>query len=706
MVLATLLAIGPHGSPEARAFPTDLEEANADLQPIFTVPADRALAAEWLGLLKADAAYEALIALCTDPDGGVRHSAVGALGKLGDPRATATLARLAADPAQEKVEGARTFSWSEWVWFSGYIDSEKMKPKPRIEYDVRREAQQALLHLRPEQAGGPPREPTEAIAELTALLKTDLRHENDEHRAFYLVALMGEAGTGRASAAALFQALEHRGNSMIRSDAASALAGRKDGAEVMAALRPLLARPDVKAQTLVQYLVIVRRLQPEEAPALARRIVEQMPTADEQTWVNFPGTISAALRRSLRVEDAPVLDRLAEQLAPEAPVARDIPKRREQVLTLKRSLLEGPSKTEEAARRMDAGEYAREFPQSAAELVRLLQGPRNLKSSFDEDKFYKATRQVGVLKVREAVPVLLTLLDGHTMTGYGGDIAATTPGMAAWALIQIADPASIPELRKWTERSLADFEAKGGTGVLIAYGALAGEKAIPALTAILKYPPRLGHPEDEWRMRVVQRFFNPVPAYAFGEPRTIWRPETRAVPGFYWPQAAAACALSRIDSPRAREALRDCLAHADGPQLLDDDVIEAIFHAIPDDLNAWSRRILAQPEGEHPWEPDSLRTTAVAVQLHYFPQQSAALVRDILSNKAHPLRTPVMKLLRAQPMTNDDIVSALGTLLDDPLPEAVKQRREVFERRLETIDAIGFQGGPAAVAILLRVAAR
>lgn len=567
---------------------------------------------------------------------------------------------------------------------------------------------------------------------------------------------------------------------MIQSDAVSALAGRKDGAEVMAALRPLLARPDVKAQTLVEYLEIVHRLQPDEAPALARRIVGQMMSADEQTWVNFPGTISAALRRSLRVEDAAVLDRLADQLAPEIPKAKEPPEtpakakatdvqratapasdptgltlhgvptigmkvgditfgtttagrtqspdwreeapasriasaqddaparrareRREQVLTLKRSLLEGPSKTEEAARRMAAGEYAREFPQSAAELIRLLQGPRNLKSAIDDDKFYQATHKLGLLKAREAVPTLLALLDGRSMSSSGGDIAANTQDMAAWALIQIADPASIPELRKWTERSLADFEAKGGTAALIAYGALAGEQASPALTKILKYPHRPRHPDDEWRMRVVPQFFDPAPAYAFGQPRTLWRQQTRAVPSFYWPQAAAACALSRIDSPRARAALQSCLAQADGPQLLDDNVIEAIFHAIPDDLNAWSRRILAQPEGDDAWEPNSLRTTAVSVQLHYFPQQSAALVHDILSKKAHPLRTPVMKLLRAQPMKDAEIVSTLGTLLDDPLPEPVKQRREAFERRLETIDAIGFQGGPAAVAILLQLA--
>lgn len=776
--VAALLALAPHSSPEARAFPSETEELNAEQQPIYTAPADRALAAEWLGELKADAAYETLIALCTDPDGGVRYSAVEALGKLGDPRATATLARLAADPAQGKVDGARTFSWVEMHAFSGSIFMEEMKPKARIEYDVRRAAQQALLRLRPERAGGPLREPREAIAELAALLKTDLRKQDDEQRAWYLVNLLGEGETGPASAAILVRALEHPA---MKSEAASALASRKDRAEVMAAMRPVLARPDLNAQTLAQYLEIVHRHQPAEAPAFARRLVEQMMTADDQAWAGLHGSIGAALRESLRVEDAPVLDWLADQLTAEAPKAKEPPKarvtpratdvhratapatdpagitlhgvpvigikvgditfgtttadriqssdqrseespanramsaqaealarrareRREAVLDLKRSLLDGPAQTEEAARRMRAGEPARPISRSAPELIRLLQEPRNVNSAIDDGKFYQATHELGILKAREAVPSLLTLLDGRSMSGSGGDIAANPQDMAAWALIQIADPASIPELRKWTERSLADFEKKRGTGALLAYGALAGEKAIPALTKILNYPPRLGHPDDEWRMPVTSRMFEPAVSPASVGGRQIWRPQSRAVPSFYWPQGAAACALSRIDSPRAREALRSCLAHADGPQMLNDDVIEAIFHAIPEDLDAWSRQLLATPEGENAWESNSLRETAVAVQLHYFPQKSAALARDILAARAHPLRTSVMRLLRAQPFKDEGVVSALATLLDDPLPEPVKQRRQGFDRRLETIDAMGFQGGPVAVAILLRVA--
>jgi hypothetical protein len=112
-----MLAFGCWSAP-ALAFPTDPEEWLVS-PPIHTAPCDRALAAEWLGKMKAAPAYERLIALCDDADGGVRYSAVTALGQLGDPRATATLARLAADPQQEKVDGARTFTWREYFSLPG-----------------------------------------------------------------------------------------------------------------------------------------------------------------------------------------------------------------------------------------------------------------------------------------------------------------------------------------------------------------------------------------------------------------------------------------------------------------------------------------------------------------------------------------------------------------------------------------------------------
>lgn len=732
-------------SAPALAFPTDPQEWLVS-PPIHTAPCDRALAAEWLGKMKAAPAYETLIALCDDPDGGVRYSAVTALGQLGDPRATATLARLAADPRQEKLDGARTFTWREFYWLPNR--GEAMWPKPRLLYDVRHQAQGALMELRPEHAGGAPREPVEAIAELTALLKTDLSEWEDYHVAWKPFHVISKVKSGHASAVVLVEALGH---GILDSDVAEALAARTDSAEIMALLKPLLARPDLKPETLATYLKLVQRHQPAAAPALARRLLERMKTADDRTWANFRHTIGGVLLVTLRPEDLPILDRLAHHLGAAAASAEAAAKekrfapavitiggrrvgesrhpgpetdesvrasdkakarareenhRRDEVLQIKEEILGHPpakaAMTKRELLQLDAARLTAEpRPKTVETLLTALQQPRGRDGSMEESEVYQAAHQLGVLRERAAVPALLTLVDSEMIGGYGGDISASTPGMAAWALIQIADPASIPELRKRAERSPAEFEKNRCTEALIAYGALAGEEAIPALTKVLKMPPRAGYAKDEWRMAVTSRMFG----YTVGYTHELWRKQTRVVPNLSWPQAAAACALSRIHSPRAREALRSCLSDAAGPQRLDEDIVEALFNAIPDDLNAWSRNVLATPEGENAWESNSLRTAAVAVQLHFFPQQSAELVRSILAEKAHPLRASVMTLMRAQSFKDDGVTTALATLLDDPLPEAVKQRRKHFYRRLETIDAIGFQGGPVAVAVLLRVAA-
>ena len=425
---------------------------------------------------------------------------------------------------------------------------EAMKPKPRLSYDIRHQAQRALLELRPEHAGAPPREPVEAIAELTALLKTDLSKPEDNLCAWNTLDLISKVKSGPASAAVLVEALGHPASA---SHAAKALTARTDSAEVMAVLNPLLARPDLKPETLAMYLQIVQRHQPAAAPALARRLVERMKTADDRGWEDFPHTIGEVLRATLRAEDLPVLDRLADHLGSAAAAdakaakekytkatgtimlgslrlgenpaptpeteerrrasseaaerARREKKRREAVLELKEEILGHPpakaALTKKELLDLDAARLSSEPRARTVEiLLTALQQPRDRKWSMEDHEVYEAAYQLGVLRERAAVPTLLTLLDGHLIAGYGGEISATTPGMAAWALIQIADPASIPELRKWTERSLDEFEKKQGTVALIAYGALAGEEAIPALTKILKMPPDEGYAKDEWRM--------------------------------------------------------------------------------------------------------------------------------------------------------------------------------------------------------------
>src|SRR5262245_17756126 len=76
----------------------------------YHAPADRALAAAWLGKMKSAKALPLLRKLCDDADGGVQTAAVEALGRLGDPGDAGLLEKLAADPKRVSVLGARLFN--------------------------------------------------------------------------------------------------------------------------------------------------------------------------------------------------------------------------------------------------------------------------------------------------------------------------------------------------------------------------------------------------------------------------------------------------------------------------------------------------------------------------------------------------------------------------------------------------------------------
>jgi HEAT repeat protein len=328
-------------------------------------------------------------------------------------------------------------------------------------------------------------------------------------------------------------------------------------------------------------------------------------------------------------------------------------------------------------------------------LLRALAQPRDSNESHDRE-IYGAAHRLGLLRERAAIPGLLALIDGPTVAGYGGgDTAPTTSTMAVWALIQIGDRSCLPFLRKWTTRSMEDFKKMGGTEALVAYGALAGEEAIPDLTRILKEPALEPKYDFPWRMRVTEKHFGVVKP---------WEKDTRAVPGFSFAQEAAAFALGRMKAPRGREALLSCLTEKEDRQILTQKLLDTIFETAPRELEAWSQRVLEAPEGEHPWQPNSLRTAALAARLRYFPQKTPALIRPILADKRHPFRSAMVDYLRAQALHDESLTAALVTVLDDPLPPAVKQRREGFRKRMTTIDALGFQGGPMAMATLLELA--
>src|SRR5262249_2226981 len=121
-------------------------------------PADRALAASWLGKLKAKTALPALIKLCDDPDGAVQTAAIEAIGHIGEGETVPVLERIAGAAKRAQVPGVSRFRGEWWRWGS---------EMPRTTtHDGQRAAQWALLKI-PDK--GRPREAVHAIVELAKL---------------------------------------------------------------------------------------------------------------------------------------------------------------------------------------------------------------------------------------------------------------------------------------------------------------------------------------------------------------------------------------------------------------------------------------------------------------------------------------------------------------------------------------------------------
>src|SRR5262249_7161839 len=266
--------------------------ARAESYPAkYNSPADRALAASWLGKLKAKQALPVLLKLCDDPDGAVQAAAIEALGQIGDEAATPVLEPIAGDAKRGKIQGAYPFR-GEWWHYGGEL--------PRTwPHNARRAAQWALRKI-PD--AGRPREAQHAIAELAKLDRAAVaRHcrgsgdkkyyesagyqSDDEAYSKAWSAMEMIAPTpGPRGTAALLDVLGC-GNENLEMKAAYALATRP-AAQVLPGLRRVLARDDLSNLTLSACLHLVLKHDPAEAAALGRRLVSRLASADD--FVRFP----------------------------------------------------------------------------------------------------------------------------------------------------------------------------------------------------------------------------------------------------------------------------------------------------------------------------------------------------------------------------------------------------------------------------------
>ena len=309
---------------------------------------------------------------------------------------------------------------------------------------------------------------------------------------------------------------------------------------------------------------------------------------------------------------------------------------------------------------------------------------------------FKAAYQLGRLRVEAAVPALLRMLEEPGWTSYMvfQGVGSTRPSMAGWALTQIADPSCLTALREIALRQSSDRQVPYPmyTAALLAYSRLAKEEAIDDLTTILNQAGEDRFSSVAHNMRTYD-----LP----GAQERAYAEVPEAFPEFGTSQEAAAFALAEIGGPRARAALLAYLASDDSKRRLTSTIVQALYRVAPEQLDEWAQRTLQTPAE---WGYNSLRATAVAVRLGYFPAQAAPLARSILDDPAHPLRWSIVDLLRTRSFHDQVVTAALVRLLDGPVTPSLRgDHLSAFDHRLEVLDAVGCQGGDEVVQTLLNV---
>jgi HEAT repeat protein len=290
---------------------------------------------------------------------------------------------------------------------------------------------------------------------------------------------------------------------------------------------------------------------------------------------------------------------------------------------------------------------------------------RELNKDERDWKTFKASYQLGRLKAKEAVPGLLRFLqyDGQGSYSVYKDTASYYQSMAGWALTQIADPASVPQVRRIALDARQRFPAR--SAAILAYGRLAGPASAADLARVLD--------EEEAQFEAVAE------ASWVGEeggPRL-------AFPSFNSCREAAAWALADVGDKAGRAAL---VRYLDSGKRLSGDIATAVHRVDARALDAWSQpRVRSTNEAE--------RKLAVTVRYVFFPQSAGPVARAILAAEQDPLWEATVKFLGRVALNDGEVTRALvGLVANDP-------GKPNCNRRLKLIDALGRQGPAAATAL-------
>ncbi len=636
--------------------------------PTYYPPADRAAAVRGLGFMKSKQAVPLLIELCDAADGGLRLEAVGALGSIGDPRARATLQRIAGDSQQQAVPGSVSPHHAIFV----------LGPTPKsMKHNVQRAAQIALTTL---PADGAPREAKEAIVILKKLDRTAVARlgrnrknveylrsgERNKDNAAYVEALSAidvvDRAPGPAGAAALVGVLGCQYENLELAAARALI--RRPAAEVSPHIQDLLRSADLSNLTLSAVLMVALEHQPDTARGIAKRLVHRLKGA--QDFDRFPHREQALLLRALKPADVELLEELRD--------ARSAASDRAGVEQLVRQV----TGKELPFPIVEADEIPEAHRTAAIEALRGI-----LRRGANDYDTLRAAYVLGQIKADEAVSELLDLLvrEGtNNFAVYRGK-ASNPQAMAGWALSRIGATESIARLRTIALDKSRTLRSR--VPALLAYGQIAGREAIQDLKKALAEPHQQKGPLIYQDPLVMTAWPEPFPLA-----RTSADSNVATYPIYASIRDAAAVALSRIGGSAAHAAL---VGHLRSGASISLSFAVATHRLDPMTIQDWSSVHLTKGDG-------STRLTALHVRLLLVPESSGRLILPLMEDGASASSGNVLMLLQRIDVNDAAVTRRLiKTLRESPQAETCNQR-------IGLIDAIGRQADELGEAALVRYA--